>query len=315
MVGAGLHTSLTNLADDEGMRRILALGAAGGFVLALVVLQGEPVAAGTTQVRTMQSGGLTRTYRVYRPTGLTGRVPVVMMLHGGFGTGQQAQRAYGWDQKADAGRFLVVYPDGVSNTWNAGTCCGAAMRGNVNDVAFLGALLNRVVASDGGDASRLYVTGMSNGAMMAYRLACELPNKLAAIGPVAGAMTVPCTAATPTSVLHIHGLADNHVPYEGGVGTEGFAKDPRPSIPSTIARWRQVDTCGPATVTIAGPVHTDTAACPASRTVRLITIDGAGHQWPGSKPSFLADSALADPPSTAINATATLWSFFATKTR
>jgi polyhydroxybutyrate depolymerase len=313
MVGAGLHTSLTNLADDEGMRRILALGAAGGFVLALVVLQGEPVAAGTTQVRTMQSGGLTRTYRVYRPTGLTGRVPVVMMLHGGFGTGQQAQRAYGWDQKADAGRFLVVYPDGVSNTWNAGTCCGAAMRGNVNDVAFLGALLNRVVASDGGDASRLYVTGMSNGAMMAYRLACELPGKLAAIGPVAGTMTVGCETGAPTSVLHIHGLDDRNVRYEGGVG-EGFAHDVRPSVPATVARWRQIDQCGPATISSDGPVHTDTADCLAGTTVRLITIDGAGHQWPGSR-SRLASDLIADPPSDALDATAVLWAFFSSKTR
>jgi polyhydroxybutyrate depolymerase len=294
------------------MRRALVLGTVTVLVLGLA-LATQSAGAGTSAPRTFAAGGQVRTYRLYRPAGLTGTAPLVMMLHGGFGSGAQAERAYGWDGAADEGRFLVAYPDGVAKAWNAGTCCGFPMRRGVDDVGFLGALLDHLVATEGADPDRLYVAGMSNGAMMAYRLACELPGKLAAIGPVAGTMTVGCETGAPTSVLHIHGLDDRNVRYEGGVG-EGFAHDVRPSVPATVARWRQIDQCGPATISSDGPVHTDTADCLAGTTVRLITIDGAGHQWPGSR-SRLASDLIADPPSDALDATAVLWAFFSSKTR
>src|SRR5439155_12228136 len=131
---------------------------------------------------------------------------------------------------------------------------------------------------------RVYVTGISNGAMMAYRLACQLPGRLAAIGPVAGTMTTECGPATPTSVLHIHGLADQNVPFDGGAGSKGVAKDARPSVPSVIAYWRRIDGCGQAQVSQQGPVHTEAADGARGTNVTLITVDGAGHQWPGSQP-------------------------------
>jgi polyhydroxybutyrate depolymerase len=282
-------------------------------LLTLVVAPPGRAAEGTTEVRSFATGGQLRTYRLYRPADLSGTVPLVMMLHGGFGSGAQAQRSYGWDDAADAGRFLVAYPDGRFKAWNAGTCCGWPARTGVDDVGFLGALLDHLVATEGVDPGRFYVAGMSNGAMMAYRLACELPGRLAAIGPVAGTMTVPCGSAAPTSVLHIHGMDDRAVPYEGGVG-EGFGRDHRPPVPATIAHWRAVDACGAATVTTDPPVTTDNADCALGTTVRLVTIEGAGHQWPGSTDSALAGLVL-DPPSTALDATAELWAFFSTKTR
>jgi polyhydroxybutyrate depolymerase len=237
------------------------------------------------------------------------------MLHGGFGTGLQAERSYGWDGQADTAGFVVAYPDGVGNTWNAGTCCGPALRGNLDDAAFIDAMIDALVADEHVDPARVFVTGMSNGAMMAYRFACDRPGVAAAIGPVAGSMTVDCAGATPTSVMHIHGLADQNVPYEGGSGTKGFAHDSRPSVPATIERWRSIDGCtAPPAVATDGPVSTSTwAGCASGERVVLTTIEGAGHQWPGSEPNNPAAAVALglDPPSEAMSATAALWAFFA----
>ena len=262
--------------------------------------------------------GRERTYLVHRPTTIDTDDPtsLVVVLHGGFGTGAQARQSYGWDAKADAEGFVVAYPNGVDKAWNAGTCCGRPQRDNIDDVKFLGAAIDEIVDAEGVVPDRVYATGISNGGMMAYRLACELPGKVVAIGPVAASMTVGCAdpPPRPVGVLHIHGLDDRNVPFNGGVGTKGVAKDPRPSIPSVIERWRAVDACpGPPVTTTAGAVTTVTSSpCAAGTEVVLITVAGAGHQWPGSAPaSEAARRALdLDVPSTALDATSMLWDFF-----
>jgi polyhydroxybutyrate depolymerase len=255
---------------------------------------------------------------VHRPSTIDRDDPtsLVVVLHGGFGTGAQARASLGWDAEADAERFVVAYPDGIDRSWNAGTCCGRAQRDHVDDVRFLGAVIDRVTKAEGVNPDLVYVTGISNGGMMAYRLACELPGKVAAIGPVAATMTVACDdpAPTPTSILHIHGLDDRNVPFAGGVGTKGVEKDARPSVPSVIERWRAIDQCASAPPpSTNGPVTTATSGmCANGAEVILVTIAGAGHQWPGSSPpNTAATRALdLDPPSDALNATTTLWQFF-----
>jgi polyhydroxybutyrate depolymerase len=131
---------------------------------------------------------------------------------------------------------------------------------------------------------------------------------------VAGTLLTDCSQARPTSVLQIHGTADDRVPYNGGPG-KAFAinGNPRvdgPSVESVNATWRSIDACGPPTSTTAGSVTTQTAGCPDGRTVELISVAGAGHQWPGGQPSPLAELAGIPEPSTALNATATIWEFF-----
>jgi polyhydroxybutyrate depolymerase len=260
---------------------------------------------------------------VHRPSTIDRDDPtsLVVVLHGGFGTGAQARASLGWDATADASGFVVAYPDGVGRSWNAGTCCGPAQRADTDDVKFLGALIDEVVPAEGVNPDLVYVTGISNGGMMAYRLACELPGKLAAIGPVAATMTVGCDEAAPepTSVLHIHGLDDRNVPFAGGVGTKGVAKDARPSVPSVIERWRVIDGCpAPLTPSTSGAVTTATSGpCANGTEVILVTIAGAGHQWPGSRPPTAAAARALelDPPSDALNATTTLWEFFSRVTR
>jgi polyhydroxybutyrate depolymerase len=271
-----------------------------------------PIPVGQS-TQTIQWAGASRTFNLYRPQGLTGAVPLVVMVHGGFGDGAQAERAYHWDTEADNGHFLVAYPDGLNRAWNAGTCCGNPQRTNVDDVGFITAMVAAIKQQIPIDSARVYATGMSNGAMMSLRLACET-DTFAAIAPVAGTLLTDCSRARPTSVLQIHGTADERVPYDGGPG-KAFAinGNPRvdgPSVPSVNATWRAIDACEPPTSTTAGEVTTQTAACADGRTVELISVAGAGHQWPGGAPSPLMERFGIPAPSTALDATDTIWQFF-----
>jgi polyhydroxybutyrate depolymerase len=259
---------------------------------------------------TLSTGGMQRTYRLYRPATLPSPAPLVIMLHGAVGTGQQAESAYGWNAKADAGHFVVVYPDGYRRTWNAGGCCGPAQSAGVDDVGFITALVKTISAELPIDQSRIYATGMSNGGLLSYRLACDT-QLFAAIGPVAATMLGSCPSPAPTSVIHIHGLADESIPYRGGDSSSAQKVD-WPPVPNAIARWRAADKCSAPSTSRSSAVVMSVAKCPAGRSVELITIAGAGHQWPGSRPNTAIEHALGlDPPSTALDATATIWSFFA----
>lgn len=264
--------------------------------------------------QTIQSGGVSRTFHLYRPQGLSGAAPLVVMLHGGFGNGAQAERSYHWDNAADTGHFLVAYPDGLHRAWNAGTCCGEPQRAGVDDVGFLTTMVTAVEKHIPVDATRVFVTGMSNGAMMALRLGCQT-DLFAAIAPVAGTLLSDCLHARPTSVLQIHGTADDRVPYNGGPG-KTFAANGRPrvdgpSVPAVNATWRSIDGCGPPASDTKGLVTILTASCPNDRTVELISVADAGHQWPGGARSPLGEKAGGIPaPSTALDATDTIWKFF-----
>jgi polyhydroxybutyrate depolymerase len=262
---------------------------------------GEAAVPGDTSVHTIAFGGLDRTYRVHKPAGLAA-APLVVMLHGATGTGEQAENSYGWDQLADSARFVVAYPDGIGRSWNGHGCCGKAMRDNIDDVGFITAMVGQISADQPIDKSRVYAAGISNGGIMSYALACNT-SIFAAIGPDSATMVAPCPAPHPTSVIHIHGTADQLVPYNGG---NGHSAVNGPPVPDTNAFWRNVDQCGPPKVTTSAPVTTSTAACAEGRSVELITIDGGRHQWPGGK-TFLERR---DPTSQALNATQTVWQFF-----
>ena len=251
----------------------------GGHALGTPGAESIPVGQST---QTIDVGGVSRTFHLYRPTGLSDSAPLVVMLHGGFGTGAQAERSYNWDGEADAGHFLVAYPDGLMRAWNAGSCCGEPQRTNTDDVGFITAMVGAIEQEMPIDRARVYATGMSNGAMMALRLGCQT-DTFAAIAPVAGTLLTDCSAARPTSVLQIHGTADDRVPYNGGPG-KAFSAD--------------------------GTARAD------GHIVEFISVTGAGHQWPGGDPSPVAQWIGNIPaPSTALNATDTIWEFFAANRR
>jgi polyhydroxybutyrate depolymerase len=137
------------------------------------------------------------------------------------------------------------------------------------------------------NASRIYATGMSNGGIMSYTLACNT-GIFAAIGAVAGTQLDSCRSPHPASVMEVHGTSDKLVRYEGGQGDSIING---PSAPDVNAFWRNVDRCGSQSVTTAGEVTTSTSRCAGNHGVVLITVDGGGHEWPGF-------------------ATQTLWEFF-----
>lgn len=288
----------------------------GGHALGTPGSQSIPIGKSTQNV---ESGGVSRTFHLYRPQGLADAAPLVVMLHGGFGTGEQAERAYHWDAEAESGHFLVAYPDGLNRAWNAGTCCGEPQRVDADDVGFITAMVGAIEQQMPIDRARLYVTGMSNGAMMALRLGCQ-SDLFAAIAPVAGTLLTDCSHARRASVLQIHGTADDRVPYDGGPGKafslNGTARVDGPSVQSVNTTWRAIDACGEPNSSTAGDVTTQVAGCADGRTVELISVAGAGHQWPGGEPSPLAEKLAGIPaPSTALDATDTIWQFFAQKHR
>jgi polyhydroxybutyrate depolymerase len=312
---------------DEMMRsgcvRILSVGLLAALVVALAGCLGGGHALGKPgaqsipvgqSTQSIESDGVSRTFNLYRPQGLTDAAPLVVMLHGGFGNGTQAERSYHWDNEADNGHFLVAYPDGLNRAWNAGTCCGEPQRANTDDVGFITAMVGAIEQEIPIDRARVYVTGMSNGAMMALRLGCQT-DTFAAIAPVAGTLLTDCSQARPTSVLQIHGTADDRVPYDGGPG-KGLAANgnPRvdgPSVESVNATWRSIDGCGAPTSSTTESVTTETAGCADGRTVELISVAGAGHQWPGGEARPLVERIADLPaPSTALDATDTIWQFF-----
>lgn len=260
-----------------------------------------------TSSHQLSSGGLSRSYLVHRPATPppSGGYPLVVMLHGGLGSAAQAERSYGWDAVADQQGFVVVYPDGIDRTWNAGTCCGRAQRDGVDDVGFLSTVVTDVAKQVAIDPKRRFVTGMSNGAMMSYRLACQT-TIFAAFAPVAGTQLSDCRSAAPSSLLAIHGADDDTVRLDGRAGS-GAVRVVGPPLSSVLDGWRKRDGCESFTTTVAGAVTTRTATCPSARTVTWIVIAGAGHQWPGSTGRGYPG---ADTPSTALDATATIWSFF-----
>jgi polyhydroxybutyrate depolymerase len=269
--------------------------------------------AGTLEVE----GGL-RSYRLHVPTGHDPSVPLalVVALHGGGGNGANLEAHVGLDAIADREGFLVVYPDGSGRlgdlllTWNSGNCCGFALDQQADDVAFLRALVSHLSQRFAIDPARVYATGMSNGGMMSYRLACEASDLFAAVAPVAGALNVDCEPSEPLSVLAIHGTADRHVLFEGGapvVSVDSHERVDR-SVHYAMAFWAARDGCalGPTTEhggTVNHEVYPD---CDTGLAVELLAVEGGGHAWPGGE-SF---SRLRDEPSQALDASEAIWAFF-----
>jgi polyhydroxybutyrate depolymerase len=259
-------------------------------------------------VWTLSVGGVDRTIRVHVPASYdpTRATPVVLGFHGYTLSGAAQASASHMIAKADLEGFIAVHADGTGGLrgWNAGDCCGTAASSGIDDVGFVGALLDELEARLCVDADRIYSTGFSNGGFLSHRLACEMADRIAAIAPVSGVMGVDvCNPARPVPVFEVHGTSDSIVPYNGG-GISGFR-----SVAETVADWADRNGC-PA----GAPVETfamGDATCEAHRgcgegsEVSLCTIDGGGHQWPGGDP-FPGGGHT----STDLIATDAIWTFF-----
>lgn len=271
--------------------------------------------------QTIESGGRTRVYFVHHPSSAKTGAPVVLLLHGGTGTAEGMQRIAHFNQVSDAHGFVAVYPQGYRRSWNDGRGNTPAARDGVDDVAFISALVDRLVATDGVDKTRVLAGGLSNGAFMSQRLGCELADKIKAIAPVAGPMgtnlAATCHPARTVSVLEVHGTDDPLIPYNGGHdnGRGGGGDDL--SVIDTYNRWRTLDAC-PASVDTRLPdkvndgthvvVHTS-RPCRDSGAVELYTVEGGGHTWPGGEQYLPA--AVVGKTSRQFDASETIWEFFA----
>ena len=229
-----------------------------------------PPAADTPGVITterMVRGALTRTYQVHDFSGGK-KAPMVIVMHGGGGNAANAIMMTQFDVIGRREHLIVVYPDGSAGplvpnleTWNSGHCCAQAMRNKVDDIGFLSAVIDKMVAAGKADPKRVYATGMSNGGMESHRLGIELGDKIAAIAPVVGALfgdEDPPKRAVPA--LIINGADDRIVPREGGRlapagGTIATGQEDHPLLPWTgqAEYWAKAGGCGaPRTIEVKG---------------------------------------------------------------
>ncbi|MFC1661272.1 alpha/beta hydrolase family esterase [Gemmatimonadota bacterium] len=272
----------------------------------------------------LDAGGLPRRYLVRippsPPQGPT--PPLLVAFHGGGGNPEQFRETAGLDAIADREGFVVVYPGGTglaeaALTWNAGPgCCGFARDRNVDDVAFFLSLLDDLASRHPIDTSRVYVTGHSNGSMMAYRIASEASQRVAGAVGVAGTMQLPAVQPRfPVPVLHLHSEDDPRAFYDGGVRDDRV----HPPVEDMLHRWADENGC------VAPPVGVETrtgsAGGPDSgHTARLLRwscreaplehwrLTGAGHPWPGHRVSA-ARELIVGPSTEVVSAAEEVWRF------
>jgi polyhydroxybutyrate depolymerase len=229
---------------------------------------------------------VSRQFRLFQPTGVAGPVPLLIALHQYGGTPLNFANMTGFGQLAASDGVMVAFPAGIGATWNAGGCCGTAMRREVDDVAFLAALLDALqdpaVVAIPADPNRVYVTGFSNGAMMSLRVACELADRVTAIAPLAGDLLVECRPSRAVSVLALHGTADAAVPYE--------------ALGSVAYTWSRLDGCEEdfATQESSGTIEEIWHGCADGTQLMTVTAKEQGHVW------FTADPAASEE----------IWAFF-----
>jgi polyhydroxybutyrate depolymerase len=229
-------------------------------------------------------GGLPRTYQLHVPAGLDHPAGLVINLHGAGMTGGAQAAATNYDAVADQHGFVVAYPDGIDFSWADGRGASVPDRQGVDDVGFLAALVERLSRDYGIAPGRVFATGMSAGAFMATRLACERADLVSAIAPVAGTLGIafPCAPSRPVSVMQMNGTADPVVPFNGGtmLGRGGYSDIV--AAPAMAERWRALDGCpGPVEDVSPGAVHRFTATgCAGGTEVVFVQIDGGDHTWP-----------------------------------
>lgn len=296
------------------LRSRLAAAIALSCVAAVRLSAQQP--ARTEERRTLRVNGEDRGYLLYVPASWQRDrpAPLVLVFHGGGGRGSGIAPHTAFSRLAEREGFVVAYPDGLGRRWNDGRGYAATH----DDVGFVRALLDTLRHELGIDPRRIFATGISNGAMFSYRLACDLPGVFAAVAPVAGAMPADlapvCDHAEPVSVLALQGSADPLMPYAGG----GVARRRGRVLSATrsIAFWATVSGCTAAPVTTLEPdrapddgtrVHrTVYGGCRDGRSVELYTIEGGGHTWPGGPPAGRRVGRV----SRELDATELIWAFF-----
>ncbi len=273
-----------------------------------------------TSARSLASGGLKRCYLLHIPPEYEPgySLPLMISLPGFTSNPTGQQYLTRWNEVADNESLIVVYPQGTSFPlrWNSSETFTDS---DVDDIQFITDLIDEVSNIVAVDPTRIYVDGMSNGGSMANRVACELADKVAAVGVVTGPPIEPpggCNPQRPISLIAFYGTEDPLVTYEGGIVSESFISKlinrsshpvSFPSVESYIEAWAERNGCPPLPELIpangdaSGVRYTD---CKDSTEIVFYTIEGGGHTWPGGRPTFVGKT------SSDINASQVMWAFF-----
>lgn len=281
---ADLDTRDSGASEDQGMPLdMAAVEDQGGDMAPPGMANGCGKEPGANDRKwSLQHGGKNREFYVHYPASYDPNVPhpVVFDFHGRTMNARSEQAMTGMVGAGDRKGFIVVHPEGLQGTWNAGSyCCGYASSAGIDDVGFTREMIAAVSESLCVDDKAVFVTGMSNGSYLAHKIGCELSEQVAAIAPVSGPLVSPCAPTRPVGVWHFHGTSDSIVPYEGYDTTTGSD-----SVDHAIETWRMRDQCtGQGEVFFQQDDVTCTAwrGCAQGREVRLCTIAGGGHTWPG----------------------------------
>jgi polyhydroxybutyrate depolymerase len=229
--------------------------------------------------RTLDVGGVARTWRAFVPTTATpgARLPLVVVLAGRGEGSWTAVRTTGFLPQARLGHAVLVYPDGIGRSWNAGKgCCGPAAKQHVDDVAFVAAVVSRAVAELPVDPDQVFLVGYSNGGKLAYAVACDDPTRYAGVATYGAVPLTPCPTAQPVPVLLAAGVQDAVLPFTGA----RTAHPPTMAVRTAAAGFAARDRCpGPTTTTrtAAATISTWTGC---AKGVQLVVYPFAGHGWP-----------------------------------
>jgi len=275
----------------------------------------------------IQINGLDRHYFVHLPPNFNKDKswPLVFCLHGGGGEGKGINGLTGYNAVADSQGFIVVYPDAIEHNWNdgRGDLMVRSHIENIDDVAFISALIDKLAGEYNIDRKMVYATGISNGALMSHRLGCELADKIAAIAPVAGnipeKMAPIWTSSRPMPVLIINGTDDPLVPWDGGYITAFGQKRGRVlSVADTVKFWAGKNGCSALPETVQLPdvssmdgttvTRESYSGCRNNADVLLYAVKGGGHTWPGGfqyLPAAIVGKTCRD-----FNASEVIWEFF-----
>jgi polyhydroxybutyrate depolymerase len=250
-----------------------------------------PIAPGGRATCTIEVGGRTREYRIIVPASAKAPAPLVLNLHGRKGTAEEQEPRLA--PQAEREGFVLVSPQGVERSWNAGVGFGPAHEQGIDDVAFIRAVVDDASRVTSIDRARVYAAGLSNGARMVHRLACEASDVFSAIASVAGPIAdrneetgeraFTCKPPRAVPVMMIHGTSDLCTPYAGGQGldTKGNV-----ATPAAAAEWVSRDACTTASTVKLGSTTCEVhGGCADGAEVALCTIENGGHVWPGS-PKF-----------------------------
>jgi polyhydroxybutyrate depolymerase len=258
-------------------------------------------APGSTYVH-VAYGGLQRGVEIHIPPALAAgqKVPLLLALHGSGSSGPKMESYSGFSSVADQNHFIAVYPSAAGPNWNI-----YEAKTGADDVGFISEVIAMIEAEDCVDATRVFATGVSNGAGMVELLGCRLSSVLTAIAPVEGLYDgePQCKPSRPMSVLEIHGTADNVAPYYGRSATASSET----GVPPVVRQWVHRDSCSTLAQTRQIAVRTmlyTFSRCKGQAAVKHVKIIGGAHQWPGASPP--------DPgPPATICASCLVWSFFA----